>query len=364
MKEQTLPLAEQRDRAILYGGALLLLCLAQIRLVAAQKYGDWTAFWSAGWTAGTGQLLNPHRHADWQHAHHLDMTPFVYLPGTAWAFLPFRHVSIPAGYAINAALMFALLVWAGVIAARVYALPKWFSVLAVLAWAPAIAGVATGQISPLGLLLTLAFIAALTRGSPFGAGLAAGALLYKPPYAIPLLVLLLARREWRALAVSAVCAALWYALSVAATAGDFSWPAHYVATLQSYFAPDFAYNGAKAVSIPGLLLRAHAPVWLAAGAGAAILVAGAVLTARRPVLEAASIMPLVGLLANPHTWPYDVVLALPALFFLMTHAPPDRRMWIVYGSYIIAPLWFFSFVFHFDVLAIVCVAIAAYWLVK
>lgn len=364
MNPRSVPLALSRERIVLYASVLLLLCLAQIRLVAAQRYGDWSAFWAAGSTAGTLQLLDPHLHADWQFAHHLEMTPFVYLPGAAWFFVPFKGLSLAAGYAINAALMFVVLICSGFLCARIYAMPKWFAVLAVLAWAPAIAGVATGQIAAIGLLLTLLVILGVVEDMPLLAGLAAGLLLYKPPYALPLLLLLLVRREWRALAVAAACAVVWYALSVLATAGDYAWPVHYARALQSYFGPDFAYNGAKAVSIPGLLLRAHAPVWLASLAGAAVLAAAIPLVRRRPALESASMIVLAGLVANPHTWPYDVALALPALFYLMTHLPARRRTVAMCAVYLLAPLWFFTPVFHFDVLAIICIGIAGYWLVS
>lgn len=355
------PLALSTERVVLYTCGLTLLCLAQIKLVLNQRFGDWTVFWAAGATAGTQHLLNPHKHADWQAAHHIPLSPFVYLPGTAWFFLPFKHLSVVQGYAVNAAVMFALLICAGLICARIYALPKWFGVLAVLAWAPAIAGVTTGQISPLGLVLCAIAILALVERKPFLCGAAVGLLLYKPPYAIPFVLLLLVRREWRAVAVVAAGAVAWYAASVTATGGDVLWPAHYVDTLQAYFAPDFAFNGGKAVSIPALLLRAHTPLWIATAVALVILSSSVPFMMRRPILEAASMTPLVGLVANPHTWPYDVVLALPALFYLMKVLPESRRTPVICAMYLIAPLWFFTPILHFDVLAILCIGLLAYW---
>jgi hypothetical protein len=306
-------------------------------------------------------LLNPHKHADWQVAHHVPMTPFVYIPGTAWLFLPFKHLSLIEGYALNAALMFGVLICAGILCARIYGMPKWFGVLGVLAWAPSIAGVTTGQISPLGLLLSTLAILGLVQQSPLLAGAAVGLMLYKPPYAIPFILLLLVRRDWRALAIAGAFAVVWYAASVTATAGDVQWPVHYIAALQQYFAPDFAFNGGKAVSIPALLLLAHVPLWFAVLAGAIVLLSAIPLLLRRPLLEAASMTPLVGLVANPHTWPYDVVLAIPPIFYWMTRLPQQWRTKAVCALYVIAPLWFFTPILHFDVLAIVCIGLFAFW---
>jgi hypothetical protein len=361
MEARRVPLALSTERVVLYACGLTLLCLAQIKLVLNQHFGDWTVFWSAGATAGTEHLLNPHKHADWQAAHQLPLSPFVYLPGAAWLFLPFKHMSVLQSYGVNAAIMFAVLIVAGVICARIYTLPRWFAILAVLAWAPAIAGVTTGQISPLGLLLSALVILALVERRPLLAGAAAGLLLYKPPYAIPFLLLFIVRREWRAVAAAAAVAVVWYAASVTATGGDAAWPIHYARTVQAYFGPDFAFNGGKAVSIPALLLRAHAPLWIATAVALVVFFSAIPLLIRRPIAEAASMTPLLGLMANPHTWPYDVALALPALFYLMKRLPERRRTAIVCALYLIAPLWFFTPILQFDVLAIICIGLFAYW---
>jgi hypothetical protein len=221
--------------------------------------------------------------------------------------------------------------------------------------------VTTGQIAPLGLLLSSLAILGIVERSPLLAGACAGLLLYKPPYALPFLLLLLVRREWRAVAVAAAIAVVWYAASVTATGGDVQWPIHYVRTVQAYFGPDFAFNGGKAVSIPALLLRAHAPLWTATLVALVMFFSAIPLLARRPMLEAASMAPLLGLVSNPHTWPYDVVLALPALFYLMKHLPERRRTATICALYVIAPLWFFTPILHFDVLAVLCTALFIYW---
>ena len=358
------PLRLSRERIVLYGSALIVLCLIQVRFVAAQHFGDWSAFWAAGATAGTADLLDPQRHGVWLAAHHLLRTIFPYLPGAAWFWYPFRALSLGAGYACSFVLMAAAAFGAAMLAARTYALPRSVTAVLTFAWAPLIAALATGQNSPLGLLLTMCAIAASVLQAPLAAGLAAGVLLYKLPYAIPFVLLFAVRRNVRALAMVALCAIAWYFISVSATGGDWSWPSHYLAALHGYFGADFRYNADKSLSIPAMLMRAGISPTLAFAAGAAIFAIALPLLARLPVLEAASFAPLIALACNSHTLPYDAALALPALFYLMTTAAELWRTRLICALYLAAPLWLLSGVFHFDVLAVLCDGLALSWIVK
>ncbi len=358
------PLRISRERIIAYGVALTALCLIQVRFVIAQQYGDWSAFWAAGATAGTPNLLDPHNHAVWQTAHHLLTTIFPYLPGAAWFFVPFKPLSLVAGYAINFAVMAAGAAISAIAAARIYRLPAILALILTFAWAPVTAALSTGQISPVGLLLTLVAIAGMVQNAPLKAGLGVGAMLYKLPYAVFFAVLLIVRRQFTAVAVGIACAMAWYLLSVAATAGDYAWPMHYVGALHAYLGPDIKFNAVKTISIPGFILRAGAPQWVALVAGAVIFGAAVPLLRRATTLEAASFAPLLGLVANPHTLPYDVVLALPALFYIMTHWPEPLRTRSICLVYLLAPLWLLSGMMYFDVLAVICNGIALAWIVK
>lgn len=358
------PLRVSRERAFLYGGFLTALCLLQVRFVIAQRFGDWSAFWAAGATAGTRNLLDPHRHAAWQTQHHLLTTIFPYLPGAAWLLWPIRHTDLATGYAINFVMMALALFASAFVAARVYQLTRTFAVLAAFAWAPSIAALATGQNSPLGLLIVVLAVFAIAADSWLGCGLAVGALLYKLPYALPFIALLAVRRNARALGVIAICGAAWYLVSVLATAGDWNWPVKYLDALRAYAGPDAQFNAVKAIGIPSLLLRAGVPQGIAILAGAALFVLALPVLARRAPLEAASFTPLLGLAAGPHTLPYDLALALPALYYVMTHASEPVRTRAVCAMYLFAPLWLLSGTLRFDVLAVVCDGFAAVWLVK
>lgn len=358
------PLRISKDRAVLYGAFLILVCATQVRFVVAQGFGDWSAFWAAGATAGTPDLLNPHRHEAWQTAHHLLTTIFPYLPAAAWIFFPFKGLSLGAGYAANFAVMSALAAAAAVIAARVYAVQTQFALLMTFAWSPVMAALSTGQNSTLGLALTMCAILGITVESPIIAGLATGALLYKLPYALPFVVVFLLRKQWRALAVVSACAAVWYIASVGATAADWMWPQHYVAALDNYFAADAQHNAVKAIALPALLMRLGVGTPIAFAAGAALFAAALPAFARCSLLEAVSFAPLVGLAANPHTQPYDAVMAIPAVCFFATHAAEPLRTRVIVAFYVVAPLWMLSGVLRFDVLAVLCDVPVFLWLLK
>lgn len=358
------PLRLSRDRIVLYGTLLALLCAVQVRFVAAQGYGDWSAFWAAGSTAGTGDLVDPRRHAAWQLGHHLLTTMFPYLPGFAWLYVPTRPLSLAAGYAVNFAVMAIASVGAAFIAARLYRLSRGVAVALSLAWAPVIAAMATGQNAALGLLLEMTAISALVADSWAACGIAVGLLLYKLLYALPLLALLAVRRNWRALGVVAGCAMLWYLASAAAAAWDWQWPAHYLQGLRAYAGPDARFNAVKAISIPQLLFRAGAPLSAGVLAGAVLFLTCLPLLQRRSVLAAASFAPLLGLAFGPHTLPYDLALALPGILYATTHFEEPLRTRAICAVYVLAPLWLLSGILRFDVLAVICEGILILWIIQ
>lgn len=358
------PLRLSRERILLYGAALTVLCLVQVRFVVAQRYGDWSAFWSAGATAGTRDLLDAQRHAAWQQAHHVTTTIFPYLPAAAWFLIPVKYAPLGVGYALNFAVMAAAVLGAAFVAARAYRISRDAAGMLAFAWAPVAAALSTGQNSPAGLLLSLGAIASLLSRSWLGAGLCAGALLYKPLYAVPFVALFLLRRNARAVAVVAACACAWYLLSVAATAGDWNWPAHYLDAIRGYAGADARVNAVKAVGIPQVLLRAGMEPLYAYGSGAVLFVLALPALARMPLLEAASFAPLLALATGPHTLPYDLALALPAMFYAVSHGREPVRTRAICALYLLAPIWLLSGFLRFDVLAVLCAPLTIAWLLR
>jgi hypothetical protein len=339
--------------------------MSQMRFVrSVGHFWDWLDFYIAGAMAGSRALLDPAAHAAWGATHHLPVTAFVYMPGFAWVLVPAAHVSLAWGFALNAVVMLAACAVAAVVAAKAYQLRWQFCLLTILAWAPTTAAVVTAQNSPVGALLSFAVVLGVVRDSSILTGIAVGALMYKPTYALPFILLLLVLRRWKAFAVVCACGIVWYLLSVLATGGDWLWPISYLRSLTGYVGPDFMGNRFKAISLPGLLMLFGTPHTLAFLAGLALLVVGVFRMSRVSPVEAASMAGLVGLAASPHAWPYDAALALPAAFFVMTEVAEPWRTRIIVGAFAVAPLWLASNVIHFDLLALVIVAGAIMWLVR
>ncbi len=346
------PLRIGSERVRLYGVGLFLIGLAQLRVVGSEgHFWDWADFQIAGLTAGTRALLDPVARSAWGAAHHVTTTAFAYMPGYAWLLYAPARLPLAWGFALNAVVMLLVCIAAARMAATVYALDRGFALLAILAWAPTTSAILTGQNSPIGLLLWLSATMALASGRDAAAGLFAGLLLYKPTYAIPLGLLLLFRRHWTSIGVAALCAAAWYAASAFAAGNDWAWPGMYLRSLSGYVGSDFAYNAPKAVSLPALLMRAGLSSGAAFAIGLGLLVLGAWRVRARPIVEAMSVMAVVGVATSPHAWPYDAVLALPAIFWLIVAVGEPGRTRAVAAMYLIAPTWLLAHLIRLDLLA-------------
>jgi hypothetical protein len=352
------------DRVRLYGVGLFLIGMSQIRFVrSVGRFWDWVDFYIAGATVGTAALLDPIQRAAWGAAHQVSVTAFMYMPGFAWFLWPAAHVPLSWGFAANAVVMVACCAFAAPLAARAYGISRSLALLIILAWAPVTAAIVTGQNSPLGMLLSLLVVLGFAAERPALTGLAAGALMYKPTYALPVILLLLLRKEWKSLAIVVVCGVVWYALSIAATGGEWLWPLTYLRSLTGYAGPDFVGNRFKSISVPGVFMLLGTSKTVAYALGAVLLVAGLVVMTRVPLVQAASLAPLIGLAASPHAWPYDAAVALPALFWVVSTVEEPWRTRIIVAAYAIAPTWLASNVLHFDLLSIVVIGGAVWYVV-
>jgi hypothetical protein len=330
------------------------------------SYVDFPQFWAAGRTVGTPDLLDPVRHMAWEAANGIRGDHFPYPPGTAWLFWPFAQTSIAAGFWLHAAVMTSLVGVAGVLGARTFGLDRRVGLIAAFAWAPCMASAVTGQNSVLGLVLALVTMEGLRSGRRDLAGLGVGLLLYKPQLALPLVGLLLLRRQWRSLLVAAAMAPVWYLLAVAATGGDWLWPGALVSSLNGYVAPNTAWNAVRTLSMPGVLMGwgvPALPVWTLAGA---IVIAAIPVVLRRPLPEAAAGAVVVGLLVSPHALNYDGALVLPLIMWACGAtaagiAEPWRTR-LLLGAYLIAPEYIFSESVGLSSLALVVVVGALIWI--
>jgi hypothetical protein len=342
-------------RALLWAwsSAFAALIVCAVPWSIAHRGGDWQVFVAAGARVGTRALLDP-PHA-WQ--------AFFYLPGSAWALVPLASLPLALSFALNLVLMLGCAVAAGLVAARTYALPRVTAIATFALWAPVVyAAAIIGQNAPLGLLLAQLSIAGMASGSVALTAIPIGLLCYKPTYAIPLIAVLMLRGKWRELGVASAIAAVWYVLGVAATAGDWGWPAAWLRLLARFAGGDLGVNGAFAVGIPALLARTGAGVPLAVVVTALVAAAAAVAVRRATAAEAGSAACLAGLALSPHAWAYDATLALPMIGFTAAALDGPNRTRLLLALAIVGPLLFVSPQLHFDPLAVVVVGGTFVWL--
>jgi len=335
-------------------------------IVAPQRFrdvanvNDFANYWSAGATVGSGLLTDPGRLEAWEAAHDVAPHPFVYPPGFAWFYAPFAHFPPMTALMIELVVMIALFGLAALLIAEIYGFPRWFAALGVFAWGPTVSTIEAGQNTGLALVLMLTAILALASRRPLLLGVAVGLLLYKPTDALAFLLLLLVRREWRALAVATLFGLGWYVLSVGASGGDWLWPIAYANTVHAWYAANSS-NPYQVFTVPTLLLAAQTPVVVAVATGAIVLISALPLLARVSGLEAASMATLVGLAASVHAWPYSAAVMLPAVCYAMTSLPNSLRLPIIIAAYVGAAVGV-STAYGGYALAMVCVGGTLWWL--
>jgi hypothetical protein len=364
VKADASPLRIAWPRLRLWAIGLFLIGLVPVVGAFVYDFHDWPAFWSAGATVGTADLVSADAHIAWQRERGLPAAFWPYPAGTAWLFAPFAELSVGASFVVWGAAMLACAVGAGVVGARVFGIDRKVGILAVLAFAPVTASIVIGQNGPLGLLLATIAIASLAADRAALAGLSIGALLFKPTWGLPLAGLLTLRRRWEALSIVAVVGVAWYAAGVLAAQGASDWPSAWLSGLADYVAADYTSNADKAVSLPGLVARLPAPSWVPL-AVAVLLVAVAIpRLIRAPIAEAGAGACLVGVAASPHAWGYDAALIVPWLLWAMSSrglAEPWRTR-IIVATYLIGPLWLFSRQTAVSAIAIVVIGLTAIWL--
>jgi hypothetical protein len=329
------PLRIAADRVGLYGVALLLFGMLPALL---GHPGDWQRFWAGGATVGTSALFNEGAHLAFQAARGIGPGIWTYPPAFAWAFLPAAHLTIAAGYAINFVFMLVLVGLSGSILAGIFGFQRRFGVIAALAWQPAIYSGDLGQISAIWLFLIALAMAGATQESSLIVGLAVGFMLLKPTIALPFVVLLLVRKQWRACVIVAIWAGVWYLASVAATAGEWGWIPHYVAVMRTLHSVDMGalYNG---ITLPMLLIRLGTAQAFAIALGAIAFICFLPALSRANVLLAMSSTSVLSIALSAHAWMYDAAIVLPVLFYAMAKVAEPWRTRLIVAAYLLAALW-------------------------
>ncbi|HEX7949602.1 MAG TPA: glycosyltransferase family 87 protein [Candidatus Limnocylindrales bacterium] len=284
---------------------------------------DFAAFYTGGRLVFQRSLLDPLAVVLLQVQQGLPPTPFVSPPFLALAYAPLTALPYDLAALIQVVAMAAALVAGALLWADALGLPRRWALLGALAWGPASASVASGQVDTLALLLSGAAVRLLADGRRSAAGLAIALLAFKPQVTFGAGLGALPRLGRRGTATLLAGGAALYVLAAVAVGGDLAWPGRWVATLQSYSAADFAANGWQASSPVSLGLRAAiavgdpllAAAGVALGVGVAVGVAWWSLRRWSPPSGAADIAmwTAIGLLLSPHLWVYDATLLLPAI---------------------------------------------------
>jgi|EndMetStandDraft_8_1072994.scaffolds.fasta_scaffold86521_2 hypothetical protein len=331
----------------------LLACAACAWLPALfmplRQWLDYAAFHAAGALAFTPDVSRLAPIIAFEDGLGIPITPFVYPPGIALAYIPFAALPYQIAGALHLAVMLGLLVVSALLGARLLGLPERWALLGTLAWAPAAAGVISGQNTALALLLTVVGAMALARGGNRLAGIAVGLLCYKPQLGAPLVGLLALRGRWAAVATAALVIGFQYLAGLVATGGNLAWPRDWLDTVQAYTTADFVANGWQAISLPALGRHLELATGIPGLAILGFVVAGAIVLAcvphmrRLPPVESVALASACGLLVSPHAWVYDATLLLPALGVLAAraaaHGWPWRDRWTVAAAFAVGLSW-------------------------
>lgn len=309
--------------------------------VAFRHWLDFAAFYAGGQLAFTSHLLDPVAVVLLQASQGMPPTPFVSPPFVALAYAPLSALPYDLAALVQLAVMAAALICGAVLWADALGLPRRWAVLGTLAWGPASASVASGQVDTLALLLSGAIARLIAERrlvggrQQLGAGLAVALLAFKPQITFGVGLAAVRHLRRRGLAALVIVGLALYALSAVAAGGDPAWPVRWVATLQSYAAADYAANGWQASSPISLGVRAAlawgSPIPFAVGVAVAAAVAwrslrgwpAALATAPAAVATDLAMWAAVGLVLSPHLWVYDATLLLPAVGAIAVAAGRD-----------------------------------------
>lgn len=217
---------------------------------------------------------------------------------------------------------------------------------------PLFRGSTGGQNTALTLLLACLVWRFLHEDREVATGIVVALLLYKPPFALPFLGVLLVTRRWRGLGASAAIAALLYGLGSLLT--DASWPSAWIDALRYLDEFDTPFNIDNYISLPGAAeavfgIDSTAATVVGYGLAAVVALVVATLWLRSPaespgsgrldLLVAATAA--AGVLVSPHAVFYDAGLVLLVALALADRASvPAAALgaaWLFGFAHLLAP---------------------------
>ncbi len=287
--------------------------------------GDFPAFYGAGgivWSGDIDALYDPVRQRSEQTEFGLDgYLAFAYPPHVAAAYAPLSTLDFQVAYAVHTLFMAGAFVGAlFVLSTPVPLIARWrWPLLAAgFTFYPLFTAVGGGQNAALTMFMLALAWRGLHDDRPALVGIAAGLLLYRPQYAIPLMGLLLLSRQGRALTWAVVVGALTWA-GTAAVLGV-SWVSTWFDEVVPFVERDAEVNASNSISILGFLQASWGadarPAIVIGALGAALVIIAMMWLWANP--ERFSIADRMGALAigvlliSPHTMFYDASLLLIA----------------------------------------------------
>jgi hypothetical protein len=340
------PRVERLSKAVLLALAVAVVLavvsgagLGESTTDGARLGGDYPAFHGAGSIVADGDiddLYDPARQTAAQAGLGLDgYLAFAYPPHVAMAYAPLSMLGFQLGYLVHTVLMSAALLGALALLRRpVPFIADHFWPIAAVAFTfhPLFTAIGGGQNTAVTVLLMAAIWRGLHDSSETLAGVAAGFLLFRPQYAVPMIGLLFLGRHLRAVGVAAGVGALtWLLVAPFLGAG---WISTWVEQVVPFAERDAEVNAANSISLLGVaqaLLGADATSARLLGGLGALAVIGAVSAVwlRADLVPLAARMGLASvavLLMSPHTMFYDAGLLVIAGASLLAGTTVDRSV--------------------------------------
>ncbi len=291
----------------------------------ARLGGDFPAFYGAGgivWSGDIDQLYDPVRQQAEQTELGLDgYLAFAYPPHVAAAYAPLSTLDFQLAYGIHTLFMAAAFVGAVMVLSKPVPILRrwrWPLLAAGFTFYPMFTAVGGGQNAPLTMLLLAVVWRGVHDDRPAVAGLAAGLLLYRPQYALPLMGLLLLSRQGRAVMWAVTVGLLTWAATAAVL--GVRWVTTWFDQVVPFVERDAEVNASNSISILGFLQAAWGsdsrPAVVVGALGAALVIIAMMWLWANPVRF--SIADRMGALAigvtliSPHTMFYDASLVLLA----------------------------------------------------
>jgi len=285
---------------------------------------DFLNFYTGGKLAFSGNIYSPGAEARIQ-SQLMGCGPsweqFCRLPYFAGLLWPFAQLPFAAALAVwrcicVAAVLVFIWMWPG---------PRPVT-LAVCGWSfPLMVAFAYGQDVPILLLAAGAGIALLGTRRDFAAGLCLAMGAAKPHLFVILVLVILVRRRWRA--VAGLAAGGFVLAAGCFLAGGFRWPLDFWRTVRG---PAGSPRPSTMINLHGAILALRAPWWMEAALAIAFLALIVWACSQVPLQPGLALALAGGVLLGGHSYLYDLVFLIPLLLTVLSW--PGVARWLKWAA--------------------------------